>query len=289
MSKISARDIEVFVAGVIAYVGIETLRAAGTLIILYPQAFHTVPYFIIADFILGALGLLLGIAMFAGVGRALRWAQGFLWFLLVLNVGGIGFRILKALGIGETLYIRLNDGIFGFLCSLALLSLIAWSRSMRFRYSDSDTEDTLLNVRRSGFVSRISARDIQVFVAGVISYLGFYFLSIAANLRDTSTEASGVVRNFIIGAVCLLFGFSIAAGNMRALRWVHGFLWFILIVKSFSIFPNPHLPKKSPISLYYNISSFFTCGALLWLVVWSRSKRFGSHGLAQRLPDHEDG
>jgi hypothetical protein len=137
-------------------------------------------------------------------------------------------------------------------------------------------------------MSRISARDLQVFVAGVISYLGFYFLTTAAYIRDTPTQASDVVRNLIIGAVCLLFGLSIAAGNMRALRWVQGFLWLILIVKSFSIFPNPNMPKKSPISLYNNISNFVTCGALLWLIAWSRSKRFRLLRLAQRPPDHED-
>jgi hypothetical protein len=149
---------------------------------------------------------------------------------------------------------------------------------------------------------KISARDIQVFVAGVIAYIGFHFLGGAAYFRDTHTQVGGVVAIFIIGAVSVLLGLSIAAGNMRALRWAQVILWLVLAVNVSGIVAfvleqvgipafghgHPDIPKKSPITLYNNISYVLTSGILLLLIARSRSKLSRLVRLAERFLDRVD-
>ena len=128
MSKISARDIQVFVGGVLAYFGFQSLVWTPY------EVIHSRDEFAAVSFIVGVVGLLLGIAIVAGNTRALFWTQIFLWLCIVQDVIGICVFVFGRFGISlKVPHMSLYQSIASFLTLSALLGLIAWSRSKRFR------------------------------------------------------------------------------------------------------------------------------------------------------------
>ena len=123
-------------------------------------------------------------------------------------------------------------------------------------------------------MSKLSARDIQIFVAGALAFLGFDSIVLGTNALIHSLIGHAV-SDFIVGGMVLLLGVAIFAGNMRAIRWVQVFLWLGIIqdvisiwVFAFRKFGVPHM------TLYQAISSLLELSALLCLIALSRSRRF---------------
>jgi hypothetical protein len=127
-------------------------------------------------------------------------------------------------------------------------------------------------------MSKLSARDIQVFVAGVFACLGFDALIQTPFALRNSQDILGF-SDIISAGVAVVLAVGIIAGSMRALHWAQFILWFglvvdgiticVLVFKKFGISLN-----VGHISLYRVTSSFLTLLALLCLIAWSRSKRF---------------
>jgi Na+-driven multidrug efflux pump len=127
-------------------------------------------------------------------------------------------------------------------------------------------------------MSKISARDIQIFVAGVLAYLGFQSLVWIPYEVVYSQDSLRIIASIVAG-VGLLLGVGIVAGNIRALRWAQIFLLVCVLGAvvniCLSVFETYHVFQKAPhMSLYRSIFDFLTNVILLWLLVWSRSKRF---------------
>jgi hypothetical protein len=124
----------------------------------------------------------------------------------------------------------------------------------------------------------ISRRDIQVFVAGTLACLGFQALVWAPYEILYSRDSILVIASLIAGSG-LFLGIGIVLGSMRALRWAQILLWLgllldvisvcVLVLGRFGMSPKvPHM------SLYRSISSVLTLSVLLWMLLWSQSKRF---------------
>jgi len=88
---------------------------------------------------------------------------------------------------------------------------------------------------------------------------------------------------FIFAAICscltLPLGIGILLGNIRALRLTKIFLWLCVIGSAIniclSVIVMYHVVSGPPhFGLYRSISDFLVNSALLWLLIWSRSRRF---------------
>jgi hypothetical protein len=128
MKKISARDIQVFVAGAFALWGFRTLIWLPSYLFVTP---HNVMWVCrIVGSLLTSLSLPLGVAIFLGKKRAIRLTQIYLWLVLVL-----GF--IDMVGIGVPLGSKALKFIGAIapdmLVCIVLLWLISLSRSRRFR------------------------------------------------------------------------------------------------------------------------------------------------------------
>jgi uncharacterized membrane protein len=87
MNKLSSREIQVFVAGALALMGLHSLVVTPYYI------FVSKSLSLSAVALLSALPLLIGIAMLKGNERALKWAQIYLWLCFIGAVMRIGFAV----------------------------------------------------------------------------------------------------------------------------------------------------------------------------------------------------
>jgi hypothetical protein len=128
-------------------------------------------------------------------------------------------------------------------------------------------------------MSKISSRNIQVFVAGVLAYLGFDALVQMPFAFFHSQDVLGF-SDIVSGFIAIALAGGIVVGSMRALRWLQIILWLGLIVDFITIFMLVSGISRNVwhVSLYRVISSFLTLLALLCLIAWSRSKRFRADG-----------
>ena len=132
MSKISAYGIQMFVAGALAVSGFQSLCEIPNDI--SSDATGGFLIFFLSVSIVWSFALLIGIAMFIGRAQAIRWASIYLWCDLVVGiVGDFGGHVLDALGAKTYMHISWWRGISDMVAPVALLWLLAWSRSKRFQ------------------------------------------------------------------------------------------------------------------------------------------------------------
>jgi hypothetical protein len=135
MRKPSARIIQVFVAGALAYLGFDS-----TLLGFYGLV-HSQGDMAVTGFIVGPMVLLVGVAIVAGSVRALLWAQIILWLCLIQDVISICVFVFRKFGISlHVPHMSLYYSISSLIELSALLLLIAWSRSRRFRTPNNSLE-----------------------------------------------------------------------------------------------------------------------------------------------------
>ena len=130
--KISARDIQVFVAGALALLGTQALLQLPSY--FFGPAPASAWYDLLFYSLSAALDLLLGLAVFFGRRWAILLTQIWLWLTLALSIVSAVCAIVIS-GPNKVLsYILLWTVWSGLVISIALLLLIHLSRSQKFRH-----------------------------------------------------------------------------------------------------------------------------------------------------------
>lgn len=129
MNKISSRDIRFFVAGALALIGFQALILIPYYFTLSIGASHIVRA-VIAGLVAG-LALPIGIGMFLRRWSALFWAQVYLWLKFISGCIAIPFYWYFSHEEVGHLAMTIVPEI---LVAVALLGLIFWTTSERFRY-----------------------------------------------------------------------------------------------------------------------------------------------------------
>jgi len=121
---------------------------------------------------------------------------------------------------------------------------------------------------------KISARDIQLFVAGAFALTGFYSL---CWLIEYSASASDGARIFqhVIGVLLLALGIGIFVGSARAVLIALVVLW-IDVIGGFTGIPLYCylFPAKATHTIWREAPEMLANVILLGLMIWSRSRRF---------------
>jgi hypothetical protein len=124
MKKLSARDIELFVAGAISVVGFRALFW------LFYDLFTARDFGMVFSHLTLGLALPLGIGIFIGRTRAILWARIFIWLWVI---GGFtSIPLYCYLVPSQAVHTMWKEGP-DMLVSIILLGLIIWSRSQRLR------------------------------------------------------------------------------------------------------------------------------------------------------------
>jgi hypothetical protein len=127
--KISARDIQVFVAGALALLGTQALLQLPSY--FFGRAPASDWFDLLFYSLSAALDLLLGLAVFFGRRRAILVTQIWLWLTLAFS---IIMAVRAVLGTNKTLtYILFWTALSYSVIFIALLLLIYLSRSQRFQ------------------------------------------------------------------------------------------------------------------------------------------------------------
>jgi hypothetical protein len=124
MNKISAKSIQMFVAGALALMGFRSLVWVPYYLIVFKDLF-----FLISS-IFSGLALWIGIAMLIGSGRAIFWAR---IYLLLGIVSAIAMPCLSAFSVPGALHLSWWRSASELLTPVILFWLLAWSRSRHFR------------------------------------------------------------------------------------------------------------------------------------------------------------
>ena len=123
MNKISAKSIQIFIAGALALIGFHAIIRA-------PYFLANSNHIALASDIFECFGLLIGIAMLFGNARAIWWAQIF----LLLGIGESFVPIFFSIFHVFSLRANLSFGsVANFLTPAILFGLLLWSHSKRFR------------------------------------------------------------------------------------------------------------------------------------------------------------
>ena len=129
--KISARDIQVFVAGALALLGTQALLQLPSY--FFGPAHASAWYDLLFYSLSAALDLVLGLAVFFGRRWAILLTQIWLWLTLALSIVS-AVRAVVVSGPNKVLsYILLWTVWSGLVISIALLLLIQLSRLQRFQ------------------------------------------------------------------------------------------------------------------------------------------------------------
>jgi hypothetical protein len=120
---------------------------------------------------------------------------------------------------------------------------------------------------------KISAQNIQVFVAGALALMGFQSLVWAPYYLIVSKDLVFVIGSLISG-LALWIGIAMLIGSERAIFWARIYLLLGILsaiavpcLSAFSVPGAPHL------SWWRSASDLLTPAILLWLLIWSRSQR----------------
>ncbi|HEV2327620.1 MAG TPA: hypothetical protein VGY56_02400 [Verrucomicrobiae bacterium] len=131
-------------------------------------------------------------------------------------------------------------------------------------------------------MNKITARDIQVFVAGALGMWGFGLLSVIpsmiANIWDMGSIGPAVcVVRALVGGLALWLGGTIFFGRMQAVRLTQNLLRLCLILNCCGLvftLVRVYLASKKPEFVGILIANIIGSAALFWLISLSRSPRF---------------
>jgi hypothetical protein len=123
-------------------------------------------------------------------------------------------------------------------------------------------------------MSKLSSRDIQMFVAGafaVAGFLDFYWLPYYIFAKPNTYESF----SHGVAALALPLGIGIFLDSARAMLLTQIYLWLEVIAACVAILLVRFMPTPSPLHLSWrNGSDMIIKMVLLGLIIWSRSNRF---------------
>jgi hypothetical protein len=121
---------------------------------------------------------------------------------------------------------------------------------------------------------KISARDIQLFVAGAFSLTGFYALCWLLMYSFSAPDGARIFQH-IIGVLLLALGIGIFIGSARAVLIALVVLW-IAVIGGFTAIPLYCylVPSKAMHTIWIEAPEMSANVILLGLMIWSRSRRF---------------
>ena len=135
-------------------------------------------------------------------------------------------------------------------------------------------------VRRLTRMKKISARSIQMFVAGALALMGFHSL-IWLPYYIVFSQSTALAGGSIFSGLELLIGVAMLAGSERAIFWARIYLLLgicgAIATICLSIFP---ILQKPPHLSWRSASDILTPAILFGLLAWSRSKHFRDEPVA---------
>jgi hypothetical protein len=123
-------------------------------------------------------------------------------------------------------------------------------------------------------MNKISAKSIQMFVAGALGLSGLQTLVWTPYYIIYSKDSVFIIVS-VISVFALLIGMAILLGNVRAVLWAQIYLWVELVSKAvlFTISASHVLSPRGPQFNWWSITDLLAPLILLMLLTWSRSKR----------------
>jgi hypothetical protein len=121
---------------------------------------------------------------------------------------------------------------------------------------------------------KISARDIQLFIAGALALTGFYSLCWLLEYSASSSDGARIFQH-VIGVLLLALGIGIFVGSARAVLIALIVLW-IDVIGGFTGIPLYCylVPTKAMHTIWTQAPEMLANVILLGLMIWSRSRRF---------------
>jgi hypothetical protein len=128
-------------------------------------------------------------------------------------------------------------------------------------------------------MNTISAKNIRVFVAGALAYMGFQallnILFYARLVSITGYFSLNTVFDLTFTTLGLWIGIHLLRENKRAMVWARVYLWLAMIYAAmmiyFTIFPPP--PAELPGNPWPNTMHLLTAIILFGLLGWSHAKQ----------------
>ncbi len=125
-------------------------------------------------------------------------------------------------------------------------------------------------------MSKLSTRDIQLFVAGAIALMGFRALIGLPYYFTTTTPMIGVrLVSSLITALALPIGIALLLERASAVLFAQIYLW-VIVISGCIVIPVFYyfLPGQSGRFLWSTVPELLVAGVLLALIFWSRSRSF---------------
>jgi hypothetical protein len=129
-------------------------------------------------------------------------------------------------------------------------------------------------------MNKISAKSIQMFVAGALALMGFHSL-IWIPYYIVVFQSIVLAGGSIFSCLALLIGVAMLVGSERAIFWARIYLLFCIVgavaMPCLSVLSVPGAPH---LSWWRSASDILTPAILFWLLVLSRSKHFRDEPVA---------
>jgi hypothetical protein len=125
-------------------------------------------------------------------------------------------------------------------------------------------------------MSKLSRRDIELFVAGALALIGFRALIGLPYYFAASTPMIGVrFITSLLTALALPIGIAILLGRASAIFCAQIYLWVVIVAACVAIPVYYHfVPDHSAGLMWRVIPELLVAVVLLALIFWSRSRRF---------------
>jgi hypothetical protein len=123
-------------------------------------------------------------------------------------------------------------------------------------------------------MNKISAKSIQMFVAGALSLMGFHSL-IWLPYYIVFSQSIALAGGSIFSGLALLMGVAMLIGSERAIFWARIYLLLdIVSAIAMTCLSALSMPGAPHLSWWRSVSDLLTPAILIWLLVLSRSKHF---------------
>lgn len=136
-------------------------------------------------------------------------------------------------------------------------------------------------------VMRVSARQIQIFVAGALALMGFHSLIWTPYYFIVAKDLVFAFGSILSG-LALWIGTAVLIESERAIfwAWIYLLLGILSGIVAICLSVFPILPKPLPISWWRDASDTLTLVILFSMLAWSRSERFHQTPNSRWIVEH---